>query len=54
MAAGFAAQLKQAFFNLQTALAAVGATPDQVVKITLLSVDDAERQQFRSVSRSLK
>ncbi|WP_410503807.1 Rid family hydrolase [Leptolyngbya sp. 7M] len=44
MAANFAAQLKQAFSNLRTVLAAVGATPDQVVKITLLSVDhDAER-----------
>ncbi|QYO68727.1 RidA family protein [Leptolyngbya sp. 7M] len=44
IAANFAAQLKQAFSNLRTVLAAVGATPDQVVKITLLSVDhDAER-----------
>ncbi len=31
----FAAQLKQAFSNLRIALVASGATPEQVVKITL-------------------
>jgi enamine deaminase RidA (YjgF/YER057c/UK114 family) len=39
VAADFKSQLKQAFANLRTALAAVGATPEQVVKITILSVD---------------
>ncbi|MBF2050515.1 MAG: RidA family protein [Elainella sp. C42_A2020_010] len=53
IAADFAAQLKQAFSNLRTALAAVGATLDQVVKITLLSVDhDAEKQQLISAARN--
>jgi enamine deaminase RidA (YjgF/YER057c/UK114 family) len=49
----FTAQLKQAFANLRTALAAVGATPEQVVKITILSVDhDAEKQQLISLERN--
>jgi len=49
----FAAQLKQAFANLRTALAAVGATPEQVVKITILSVDhDAEKQRLISLERN--
>ncbi len=48
----FAAQLKQAFANLRTALAAVGATPEQVVKITILSVNhDAEKQRLISLER---
>lgn len=53
VAADFAAQLKQAFANLRTALAAVGATPEQVVKITVLSVDhNAEKQQLISAARN--
>ena len=35
----FAEQLEQSFANLQIALTAVGATPEDVVKITILSVD---------------
>lgn len=53
MAADFAAQLKQAFANLRTALTAVGAIPEQVVKITILSVDhDAEKQCLISAERN--
>lgn len=53
VAVGFEAQLKQAFANLRTALAAVGATPEQVVKITVLSVDhDAEKQRLISDARN--
>ena len=53
VAADFAAQLKQAFANLRAALAAVGATPEDVVKITVLSVDhDAEKQQLISAARN--
>ena len=49
----FAAQLKQSFANLRTALSAVGATPKQVVKITILSVDhDAEKQRLISLERN--
>lgn len=49
----FAGQLKQAFVNLQIALAAVGAMPEQVVKITVLSVDhDAEKQRLISAERN--
>ena len=36
---GFAAQVKQTFANLRTALAAAGARPEDVVKITVLIVD---------------
>ncbi len=35
----FTAQLKQAFANLRAALTSVGETPEQVVKITVLSVN---------------
>ncbi|MCC5649831.1 RidA family protein [Nostoc sp. XA013] len=53
VAADFAAQLKQAFANLRAALAAVGATSEDVVKITVLSVDhDAEKQQLISAARN--
>ena len=53
VATDFATQLKQAFSNLQKALAAVGATPEQVVKITVLSVDhNAEKQQLISAERN--
>ena len=49
----FATQLKQAFSNLRTALAAAGATPEQVVKITVLSVDhDAKKQELISTERN--
>ena len=49
----FEAQLKQAFANLRTALAAAGATPEQVVKITVLSVDhDAKKQELISAERN--
>ncbi|MGG6297802.1 RidA family protein [Leptolyngbya sp. AN02str] len=51
--AEFAAQVKQAFHNLHTALSAAGATPDQVVKITVLSVDHTtEKQQIISAERN--
>lgn len=49
----FKAQLKQAFINLRKALAAAGATPEQVVKITVLSVDhDAAKQALISAERN--
>lgn len=35
----FAAQVKQAYANLRTALDAVGAKPNQVVKLTIFVVD---------------
>lgn len=49
----FAAQLKQSFANLRTALAAVGATPEDVVKITILSVDHNE-EKLRLISAQRK
>ncbi|MEM6426877.1 MAG: RidA family protein [Cyanobacteria bacterium P01_D01_bin.128] len=53
LADDFETQLKQAFANLRTALAAVGATPEHVVKITVLSVDhDAEKQVLISAERN--
>lgn len=49
----FATQLKQSFSNLRTAIAAVGATPEQIVKITILSVEhDAEKQRLISIERN--
>ena len=49
----FATQLKQAFTNLRKALLAAGATPEQVVKITVLSVNhDAEKQKLISAARN--
>ena len=49
----FEGQMKQAFANLRTALEAVGATPEQVVKITVLSVDhDSEKQRLISTERN--
>jgi len=49
----FEAQLEQAFINLRTALAAAGAAPEQVVKITLLSVNhNAEKQALISAKRN--
>ena len=49
----FATQMKQSFANLRTALAAVGATPENVVKITILSVDhDEEKLSLISAERN--
>lgn len=49
----FKAQLRQAFLSLQKALTAAGVTPEQVVKITVLSVDhDAEKQKLISAERN--
>ena len=49
----FQAQLKQAFSSLRKALAAADVTPEQVVKITVLSVDhDAEKQKLISAERN--
>lgn len=49
----FEAQLKQAFVSLRKALAAAGVKPEQVVKITVLSVDhDAEKQKLISAERN--
>ena len=49
----FEAQLKQSFANLRTALAAIGASPEQVVKITVFSVNhDDEKQRLISVARN--
>ncbi len=42
LAADFAVQLKQAFTNLRTALNAVGAHPEQVLKLTTLVVEHNE------------
>lgn len=49
----FATQMKQSFTNLRIALAAVGATPEDVVKITILSVDhDEEKLSLISAERN--
>ncbi len=49
----FEGQLKQAFTNLRIALEAVGAAPDRVVKITILSVNhDSEKQRLISAERN--
>ena len=45
----FSEQLKQAFTNLETALTAVGATSEDVVKITILSVEHNE-EKLRLIS----
>ena len=44
-----AAQLRQVFENLRTALAAGGATIDQVVKLTVYLTDLADLPAFRQV-----
>ena len=41
----FETQLKQAFVRLRQALAAANATPEHVVKITVLSVDHNQNKQ---------
>ncbi len=38
----FVSQVKQAFFNLRTALTTAGASPEQVIKLTTLIVDHNE------------
>ncbi len=43
------AQLRQVFRNLAAALAAAGATMDQVVKLTVFLTDMADLQAFREV-----
>lgn len=49
----FETQLKQAFTNLRAGLAAGGAAPEDVVKVTVLSVDhDAEKQALISAERN--
>lgn len=49
----FASQLQQAFANLRIALIAAGATPEQVIKITILSVEhNAEKQHLISAARN--
>ena len=49
----FETQLQQAFISLRQALTAVGATPEQVVKITVLSVDhNAEKLKLISAERN--
>ena len=45
----FSDQVDQAFENLRTALAAVGAAPEDVVKITVLSVDHTD-EKLRLIS----
>ncbi|MEO0348464.1 MAG: Rid family hydrolase [Cyanobacteria bacterium P01_A01_bin.15] len=45
----FSDQVDQAFANLRTALAAVGAAPEDVVKITVLSVDHTD-EKLRLIS----
>lgn len=48
----FSEQMEQAFANLKNALAAVGATPEDVVKITILSVEHTdEKLQLISAAR---
>lgn len=48
LAPDFTTQIKQAFANLRIALSAAGASPEQVVKITVLVVDHnaAKHQQL--------
>lgn len=49
----FAEQMELAFASLQTALSAVGATPKDVVKITILSVEhNEEKLKLISAKRS--
>ena len=49
----FSDQLDRSFANLKTALAAAGATPEDVVKITILSVNhDREKQRLISQARN--
>jgi len=53
LASDFETQLKQAFASLRKALAAAGATPEQVIKITVLSVNhNSEQQALISAQRN--
>lgn len=53
LADDFTAQLKQSFANLKTALAAVGTAPENVVKITIFSVNhDQEKLRLISAERN--
>ena len=45
----FSEQVEQAFSNLRTALSTVGASPEDVVKITVLSVDHTD-EKLRVIS----
>ncbi|MEL6221779.1 MAG: RidA family protein [Cyanobacteria bacterium J06626_14] len=45
----FSEQVDQVFSNLRTALAAVGASPETVIKITVLSVDHTD-EKLRIIS----
>jgi len=51
----FIAQLKQAFTNLRTALAAAGVSPKQIVKTTMLIVnhDEAKLQMLTAEIESM-
>jgi enamine deaminase RidA (YjgF/YER057c/UK114 family) len=44
LSADFRSQMRQAFRNLVTALAAAGATPNDVAKLTVLIVDHSEEK----------
>ena len=49
----FTTQLEDAFANLRKALTAIGAVPDDVVKITILSVDHNE-EKLKLISAARK
>jgi enamine deaminase RidA (YjgF/YER057c/UK114 family) len=49
----FAAQVKQAYANLRTALDAVGARPDQVAKLTVFVVDH-DMSKLEVLTRNVK
>ena len=49
----FAAQVKQAYANLRTALDALGARPDQVAKLTVFVVDH-DMTKLEVLTRSVK
>ena len=49
----FTTQLEDAFANLRRALTAIGATPNDVVKITILSVNH-DREKLKLISAARK
>ncbi|OAP49778.1 enamine deaminase RidA [Sinorhizobium saheli] len=49
----FAVQVKQAYANLRTALDALGAKPDQVVKLTIFVVDH-DMSKLEVLTRNVK
>ena len=49
----FAVQVKQAYANLRTALEALGAKPDQVVKLTVFVVDH-DMSKLEVLTRNVK